>query len=148
MHQHKMTPALWYHANDGKLQQVIAYYAEIMGADFESDIPTPLGETPSGYAEIGTVRFFGMPYMIMSTAQEHHSFNDSVAFMIHCNDQQEIDRYWNYFTLEGKASMCGWCNDKFGLRWQIIPKNMAELMSRPNAQQVMYSQSKIIIAAY
>ena len=87
-------------------------------------------------------------YMIMSTAKEHHSFNDSVAFMIHCNDQQEIDQYWNYFTREGKPSMCGWCNDKFGLRWQIIPKNMGELMSKPNAKQVMYAQSKIIIEEY
>jgi predicted 3-demethylubiquinone-9 3-methyltransferase (glyoxalase superfamily) len=68
--------------------------------------------------------------------------------MLNCNDQVEIDKHWNYFTKEGKESQCGWCMDKFGLRWQIIPKNMGDLMSKPNAGQVMMKQTKIIIAEY
>ncbi len=71
-----------------------------------------------------------------------------MALMINCENQEEIDHFWNYFTQEGKEAPCGWCIDRYGLRWQIIPKNMNELMSQPNAQQVMYSQKKIIINEY
>jgi predicted 3-demethylubiquinone-9 3-methyltransferase (glyoxalase superfamily) len=86
--------------------------------------------------------------MMMSTAIEHHKFNDTFAIIINCNGQAEIDKYWDYFTKEGEESQCGWCMDKFGLRWQIIPANMGELMSKPNANAVMMKQTKIIIAEY
>lgn len=148
MVQNKVTPALWYHAKDGKMQHVTDYYAKIFGGQFTSDKPTPLGETPSGYAEMCGVKFFGQEYLFMTTANEHHKFNDTFAIMITCKDQAEIDKYWNYFTKEGEESMCGWCMDKFGLRWQIIPENFEELMSKPNAGKIMSKQRKIVIAEY
>lgn len=86
--------------------------------------------------------------MLMSTASEHHPLNDAISFMINCKDQEEIDKYWNYFTAEGNESQCGWCNDKYGLRWQVLPENFGMLMQKPNAWQVMMSQRKIVIAAY
>lgn len=107
-----------------------------------------LGDTPSGYAEMCSVKLFGNDYFFMTTAKKHHAFNDTFAIMIHCENQEEIDTFWNYFTQEGEESMCGWCVDKFGLRWQIIPKNLEELMSRPNAGAVLAKQRKIVIAEY
>lgn len=148
MTHNKITPALWYHTNDGKMKHVINYYKAIFGNDFDAGTEIPLGETPSGYTEMCNIKLFGQEYFFMTTAIEHHKFNDSFAIMIHCDDQNEIDKFWNYFTNEGKESMCGWCMDKFGMRWQIIPKNMGELMSRPNAGEVMMKQKKIIIAEY
>ena len=68
--------------------------------------------------------------------------------IINCIDQQEIDRYWNYFTACGEESQCGWCIDQFGLRWQVLPDNLPELMSGPNAFEVMMRQRKIIISEY
>lgn len=148
MATNKIIPALWFQAIEGKMKHVIDYYSTIFGSHFEASQPIPLGETPSGNAEMCNVTFFGHPYLLMSTAKEHHPFNDSFAIMIHCKDQVEIDTYWDYFTKEGKESMCGWCTDKFGLRWQIIPENLGELMSRPNAWKVMREQKKIVIEAY
>ena len=146
--ENKITSALWFHTQDGKIQTVIDYYSTIFRNNFEFEISIPLGETPSGYTEMCTIRLFGITYLYMSTAIEHHKFNDSYAIMLHCENQEEIDKYWNYFTSQGKESMCGWCNDKFGLRWQIIPENISELMSKPNAWQVMSKQTKIIINEY
>ena len=83
------------------------------------------------------VELFGQHYSFMSTELEHHLLNDAVSFMINCDDQKEIERYWEYFTQDGKASQCGWCIDKYGLRWQIIPKNMGELMSKSNSWEIM-----------
>jgi predicted 3-demethylubiquinone-9 3-methyltransferase (glyoxalase superfamily) len=148
MEESKITPALWYHTSDGKVKQVTDYYSKIFGDNFTTANPIPLGETPSGYAEMCNIDFFGNRYLIMATAKEHNQFNDTFAIMLHCKNQDEIDKYWNYFTNEGKESMCGWCSDKFGLRWQVIPENLGELMSKPNAGKVMSKQSKIIIEEY
>ena len=64
------------------------------------------------------------------TAGSHHEFNDAISMMIECEDQQELDRYWNAI-LEGggKAQACGWINDRFGVRWQIVPAKMMDLMA-------------------
>jgi len=148
MSYNKITPALWYHTKDGRLKTVIEYYKKIFEDNYEEGYIIPLGETPSGYTEMCNIKLFGQEYLLMTTAIEHHKFNDAFAIMIHCDNQTEIDKYWNYFTKEGEESMCGWCMDKFGLRWQIIPKNLDELMSKPNAGQVMMKQRKIVIDEY
>ena len=84
----------------------------------------------------------------MSTENVHHQFNDALALTINCEYQNEIEKYWNYFIHEGKEVQCGWCIDKYGLRWQVLPNNLGELMSKPNAWQVMMKQKKIIIEEY
>lgn len=148
MKHNKITPALWYHTADGKIQEVLDYYAQIFSNNFKSQATIPLGETLNGHTEMCNISLFGNEYFLMTTAIEHHQFNDSLALMIHCQDQDEIDSYWDYFTAEGEASMCGWCRDKYGLRWQILPENLGELMARPHAGAVMAKQGKIVIAEY
>lgn len=144
----KITPALWYHTEDGKIEHVINYYKSIFKSKYKSEGVIPLGKTPGGYTEMCNIQLFGNEYLIMSTSIEHHKFNDTFAIVLHCKDQSEIDKYWDYFTKEGKESMCGWCEDKFGLRWQIIPKNMGKLMSKTGSTEVMMKQRKIIIKEY
>ena len=148
MKSNKIIPSLWFCNNTGKISAIVEYYKAIFGNDLEEGGIMPLGETPSGYTEMCQVKIFGLTYSFMSTEQEHHSFNDALAFTINCADQDEIDKYWNYFTSEGEEVQCGWCIDKYGLRWQVIPENLGELMSKPNSWQVMMSQKKIVIAEY
>ncbi|MCB9014138.1 MAG: VOC family protein [Bacteroidales bacterium] len=148
MNNNKIVPCLWLSADGGKLANVIAYYKKAFGNNFQSGQIIRLGQTPSGNAEMCELEIFGGKYSFMSTESEHHPLNDAVSFMINCDDQKEIDRFWDYFTREGDESQCGWCMDKYGLRWQIIPKNMAELMSKANAWEIMMKQKKIIIEEY
>ncbi len=148
MNNNKIIPSLWFRTDDGSIREVIKYYKDIFGNNFQEGKVIPLGETPSGNTELCEVRIFGQRYSLMSTAQKHHSFNDAVSFTLNCTDQKEIDKYWDYFTKEGEESQCGWCNDIFGLRWQIIPENLADLMGKPNSWQVMMKQKKIIINEY
>ena len=70
--------------------------------------------------------------MAMS-AGPHHEFNDAISFMVNCTSQAEIDRYWNAI-LEGggKEQACGWITDKYGVRWQITPTVLNEMMSSPD----------------
>lgn len=144
----KIIPSLWFHTEGGNLSIVVEYYKTIFGDQFQAGSITPLGETPSGNTEMCQVKIYGQGYSMMSTAQEHHTFNDALAFTINCEDQNEIDKFWNYFIKEGTEVQCGWCNDKFGLRWQVIPKNLGELLSKPNAWEVMMKQKKIVIEEY
>ena len=148
MNNNKIVPNLWFNADEGSLSKIIEYYKNIFVRDFEHGQIINLGETPSGKTEICNVNIFGHKYVLMSTAIEHHPLNDAVSFMIYCEDQSEINKYWDYFTQEGKESQCGWCVDKYGLRWQILPKNLEELMSKPNSFKVMMGQKKIVIKEY
>ena len=146
--QNKIVPNIWFNTPNGKISSVLAYYQDIFNEDFKAGHVIPLGETPSGNSEMCEVTIFSQKYMILTTANEHHPLNDAVSFMIYCEGQNEIDKYWDYFTKEGKEVQCGWCIDKFGLRWQVLPENLSELMSKPNAFKVMMSQKKIVIEEY
>lgn len=58
-------------------------------------------------------------------------FNESVSFQVFCENQEEIDYYWDKLTADGEEVQCGWLKDKFGLSWQIIPSILSELLSDP-----------------
>lgn len=147
MTQNKIIPSLWFCADGGKLAQVVDY-RRVFGNELVVSNIIPLGDTPSGYSEMCEVEIFGQKYSWLCTEQEHHKFNDALSLSINCKGQKEIDKYWDYFTQDGQEVQCGWCIDKYGLRWQVIPANFGELMSKPNSLQVMMSQKKIIIADY
>ena len=148
MLQNKIVPSLWFCEDGGIISKIIEYYKNIFGKDFQQGQIIPLGETPSGRTEICEVNIFGQKYSLMSTAAEHHPLNDAISFMINCEDQNEINKYWNYFTQDGEESQCGWCIDKYGLRWQVLPQNLNELMNKPNSFKVMMGQKKIVIEEY
>lgn len=148
MNHLKIIPSLWFSADGGKISKVVEYYKNIFGNDLENGSIMPLGETPSGNTEMCEVKIFEQTYSLMCTAKEHHQFNDAISYTIYCEDQKEIDKFWNYFTHDGEESQCGWCIDKYGLRWQVLPENFGELMSKPGSWQVMMSQKKIVIEEY
>jgi predicted 3-demethylubiquinone-9 3-methyltransferase (glyoxalase superfamily) len=148
MRNNKITPFIWLTTEKGLLTEVIEYYRTVFEKDFKAGDITSLGQTLSGNTEMCEIIVFGQNYSLMSTEKEHHPLNDAISFIISCDGQNEIDHYWNYFTEDGKESQCGWCIDKYGVRWQIIPKNLKELMAKPNAYDIMMTQKKIIINTY
>lgn len=80
-----------------------------------------------------------------------HTFTEAISFVVACDDQAELDRYWNALTSDaGQALPCGWCKDRFGLSWQIVPAILPQLIAGPNADKVMaamFQMSKLDIAA-
>jgi predicted 3-demethylubiquinone-9 3-methyltransferase (glyoxalase superfamily) len=145
--QNKIIPSLWF-SEGGSMSGIVSYYQTIFGDDFKVGAISDLGDTPSGKTEICQPTIFGQSYSFMSTEKAHEAFNDSLALTIECEDQAEIDKYWNYFIKEGREVQCGWCVDKYGLRWQVIPKNLGELLQNNNGWEVMMKQKKIVIAEY
>jgi predicted 3-demethylubiquinone-9 3-methyltransferase (glyoxalase superfamily) len=71
-------------------------------------------------------------------------FNESVSFVVHCKDQEEVDYYWEkLLSGGGEESMCGWLKDKYGLSWQVTPDMLLELMRGPKAAKVMEAFMKM-----
>src|SRR5215510_1140040 len=124
----KIYTHLWYAK---EAEEAARFYASIF-PDSRVDQVTPLlSESPSGppgSVKIVDFTLFGQPFQAM-TAGPHHDFNDAISLVVTCEDQAELDRYWDALLKSGgKPQACGWLIDKFGLRWQIVPAALEEMM--------------------
>ena len=96
-------------------------------------LPTESPSGPAGSVKVVNFTLFGQRFQAM-TAGPHHDFNDAISIVVLCEDQGELDRYWDALLKGGgKPQACGWLIDKFGLRWQIVPRMLDELMQTPDA---------------
>src|SRR5207237_1889893 len=124
----KIFPFLWYAK---EAEQAAKFYASIFPDSRVDRVTTMQSESPSGppgSVKVVDFTLFGQPFQAM-TAGPHHEFNDAVSMVVLCEDQLELDRYWNAL-LEGggKPQACGWLIDRFGLRWQIVPAVFEKMM--------------------
>lgn len=124
----KIFPHLWYAK---EAEEAARFYASIF-PDSRVDSVTPLlSESPSGppgSVKVVDFTLFGQRFQAIA-AGPHHEFNDAISMVVLCDDQAELDRYWNAL-LEGggKPQACGWLSDRYGLRWQIVPARLDEMM--------------------
>jgi predicted 3-demethylubiquinone-9 3-methyltransferase (glyoxalase superfamily) len=124
----KIYTHLWYAK---EAEEAARFYASIF-PDSRVDRVTPLlSESPSGppgSVKVVDFTLFGQRFQAI-TAGPHHEFNDAISIVVQCDDQAELDRYWNAL-LEGggKPQACGWLIDRFGLRWQIVPAALDEMI--------------------
>lgn len=96
----------------------------------------------------------GQWFAAMDGSSDMHkfAFNEAVSLMVYCEDQKEIDYYWEKLSAVPESEQCGWCKDKFGLSWQIIPKKLGELLSGPDREKshkvanAMLKMKKIVVA--
>jgi predicted 3-demethylubiquinone-9 3-methyltransferase (glyoxalase superfamily) len=124
----KISPFFWY-AKDA--EAAARLYTSIFPDSRVNGVTALQSESPSGppgSVKVVDFTLFGQPFRAMS-AGTHHEFNDAISMVVLCDDQAELDRYWNAL-LEGggKPQACGWLTDRFGLRWQIIPAAFEEMM--------------------
>ena len=137
----KITPFLWY---SNEAEEAAAFYAAI----FPDSRVTRVTAVPSaGSTKLVEFVLFGQPFIAMS-AGGADSFNHSISLMVNCDDQEELDRYWNAL-LEGGGSpdACGWLKDRFGVSWQIIPTDQIEMMADPDpakARRVAEAMMKMV----
>ena len=119
---------LWYSKD---ADQAASFYASIFpGSRVERvwTLPTESPSGPAGAVKIVDFVLFGQRFQAM-TAGPHHDFNDAISIVVSCDDQAELDRYWNAL-LEGggQPQACGWLIDRYCVRWQIVPARLDELM--------------------
>lgn len=145
---------LFTQVNTNHAEEAIEYYVSVF-----KDTGTRLGtiaryEQDTGPAKAGSLMFAdfqlaGQWFAAMDTGVEQaSSFNEAVSFAVTCRDQEEIDYFWSKLSAVPEAEQCGWCKDKYGLSWQIVPENMEALMQQPNAFAKMMQMKKLVIAEF
>jgi predicted 3-demethylubiquinone-9 3-methyltransferase (glyoxalase superfamily) len=124
----KIFTHLWYAK---EAEQAASFYASIFPDSRVDRVTTLMSESPSGppgSVKVVDFTLLGQRFQAI-TAGPHHEFNDAISLVVLCDDQAELDRYWNALVEGGgKPQACGWLIDRFGLRWQIVPAQLDELM--------------------
>lgn len=148
----KITPSIWVETKDAKA--VADYYLSIFkdGKLKEHHRYTNPPEAGGGDFETANIEINGMELNILA-AGPFFKFNESVSFVINCKDQAEVDYYWNALTSNGgQESSCGWCKDKYGLSWQVVPVEYFDLLNsqdpkvREKVMKNTLKQKKLILA--
>lgn len=151
MKQH-IVPMLWF---DGQAEEAARFYTSLFPESRIGKVVTSPADNPSGKeGDVLTVEFTinGSPFVALNGGPEF-TFNESVSFVITCDDQAEVDRYWATLVADGgEHSVCGWLKDRFGVSWQVTPRQLDEMMESPNreaarrAMDAMLEMKKLDIA--
>ncbi len=149
----KIIPFLWYAK---EAEEAARFFASIFPDSRVERVTSMKSESPSGppgSVKVVDFTLFGQRFQAMS-AGPHHEFNDAISMSVRCADQAELDRYWNAILAGGGTPQaCGWITDRFGLRWQIVPEALDEMMADPDparskrATDAMLTMVKLDLAA-
>ena len=149
-----ITPNLWF---DGNAKEAVDFYVSVFPdsniistsyypkskeeglADFQTNLA---GKVLTVDFELSGNRFMAI------NADSTFKFTEAVSFAVACEDQDEIDYYWERLSAVPASEQCGWLKDKYGLSWQIVPKNVEELLKRPGAFANMMKMKKLVIADF
>lgn len=128
----KIKPFLWF---NGNAEEAVAFYLSVFK---NSKISTVQRWGEGGRGKPGSVLTIaftidGMEFVALNGGPEF-TFNNAVSFVVNCDTQAEIDEMWQKLSAGGKEIQCGWLNDKFGLAWQVVPHNIAELLRGKDAE--------------
>ncbi|HVX81222.1 MAG TPA: VOC family protein [Devosiaceae bacterium] len=148
---HKITPFLWF---DTEAEEAAEFYVSLF-PNSRITGKTHYGEgAPGPKGQVMTVSFEldGLPVTALNGGPIY-KFTEAVSFSVSCEDQAEVDRFWNALTANGgQEGPCAWLKDKYGFSWQIVPKALMRLLGDPDpkksqaAMQAMLKMKKIIIA--
>lgn len=140
----KITPFLWF---DDNAEQAVTFYTSI----FKKSAILATTYYPEGApGQAGTVMtisfvLHGQQFTALNGGP-HFRFNESISFVVQCEDQKELDELWESLLEGGGESQCGWLKDKFGLSWQLVPAELARLLSKDDpagARRVMQAILKM-----
>ena len=146
----KITPFLWF---DTQAEEAMNYYVDTFNSApykkqesrivditrYAKGMAAPGAEQLAGKVITGVFELAGQRFMALDGGPVF-KFNEATSFYVECQDQKEVDYFWSKLSAIPESEQCGWCKDKFGLSWQIIPKQLGELMGDPDpakAQRVM-----------
>ncbi len=134
----RISPFLWF---DDQAEEAVNFYVSLFPNSKIGKVARygEAGPGPKGSVMTVSFELDGLPVTALNGGP-HFKFTEAISFVVDCETQDEVDRYWQKLTAEGAPSQCGWLKDKFGLSWQIVPRALGELMSGPDpvrSQRVM-----------
>ena len=151
MSDQKIAPCLWF---DDRIEEAVNFYISVFGGTITDRTFYPEGGPQPKHTPLTISFTLAGQAMTALNGGPHFKFNEAVSFFVSCDDQAEVDRYWELLTQDGgEESQCGWLKDKYGLSWQIVPKRLMEMWHDKDAartgraMQAMMTMKKIDIAA-
>jgi predicted 3-demethylubiquinone-9 3-methyltransferase (glyoxalase superfamily) len=148
--QHKITPSLWF---DTEAEEAADFYTSVFK---DSRIVTKTHYTEGAPREAGMVMTVEWELNGQRSVGIHggpqFTFDEAVSFQINCEDQDEVDYYWEKLSEGGREGQCGWLKDRFGLSWQVVPTGMDEVFADPDparaerAMKAMLQMGKLDVA--
>lgn len=127
----KITPFLWF---DTEAEEAAKFYVSVFPNSKIASLSrySDAGPGPAGQVMTITFELDGQTFIALNGGP-YQTFNEAISFSIDCADQAEVDRYWDaLLSGGGEPIQCGWLKDRFGLRWQVVPRRLGELMGDPD----------------
>ncbi len=147
----KITPSLWF---DTEAEEAAAFYVSVFRNSRIVTVTHYTGAGPRPAGTVMTVEFeLDGQHFIGINGGPKFSFSEAVSFQINCEDQDDVDYFWDRLGDGGEEGPCGWLKDRYGLSWQVVPTGMDELFADPDqtraqrAMQAMFGMRKLDIAA-
>jgi len=146
----KIIPFFWYNYN---ADEALELYSSVFGKNMKVTSKSYYGDAgpgPKGALLVGTIELFGQPISLLNGGPVY-KLSPAASLLINCDNQEEVDYYWNKLLVGGQEDMCGWLRDKFGLSWQVVPEILGKLMQDKdvrkagNVMAAMLKMKKIII---
>jgi predicted 3-demethylubiquinone-9 3-methyltransferase (glyoxalase superfamily) len=140
---HPITPFLWFDIEAEEAAQLytsIFPNSKILGLTrYPEGSPGPAGQVMTVTFELNGQSFTAL------NGGPHFKFTEAVSFVIDCENQEEVDKYWNALTAGGgEESQCGWLKDRFGLSWQVIPRALGELIKGPDPERAKRAMAAML----
>jgi predicted 3-demethylubiquinone-9 3-methyltransferase (glyoxalase superfamily) len=147
-----ITPCLWF---DRQAEEAAKFYVSLFPSSHVDKVVKSPADFPSGKkGDVVSVDFtlMGRPFSGLNGGP-YFKFNEAVSFVVPCDDQAEVDRYWKALSAVPEAEQCGWVKDRFGVSWQIVPKILNRFLEDPDrakagrVMEAMLKMKKLDIAA-
>jgi len=130
----KITPFLWF---DGKAEEAMNFYVSVIPDSKVLSVVRVGDGGPGPKGSVLTANFLlnGLEFVALNGGPQH-KFTEAISFVINCETQEEVDRYWEKLAEGGRTDRCGWLKDKYGLSWQIVPVQMMQMLKDKDQQKV------------
>jgi len=137
-----ITPTLWF---DNEAEEAARFYTSVFSANGGNSKILEVTPYPEAAEEVSgkpkgsvmTVLFElqGQRFIALNGGPEF-KFTEAISFMVPCEDQEEIDYFWEKLTAGGEEGPCGWLKDRYGLSWQVVPKQLEEMLRDKDSRKV------------
>jgi predicted 3-demethylubiquinone-9 3-methyltransferase (glyoxalase superfamily) len=145
----KITPFLWF---DGKAEEAMNFYVSVIPNSKVLSVARVGDAGPGPKGSVLTANFLlnGTEFVALNGGPKF-KFTEAISFVINCETQEEVDRYWEKLSEGGNKDMCGWLKDKYGLSWQVVPIQLMQMLQDKDQQKAgramaaMMKMKKLVI---
>jgi len=129
----RITPCLWF---DTEAEDAARFYTSVFPNSRIVDVARygPAAPRPEGMVMTATFELDGQRFVALNGGP-NFTFNEAISFQVSCENQDEVDRYWDTLSEGGEPGPCGWLKDRFGVSWQVTPAVLSELLGDPDRRK-------------